>query len=376
MNKRYILPFLGCLAAAFTANIFTGCSKKDDTKSEETPEVTVATPQIDSVVLSQDYPAMLQATQSAEVMARVDGIITAILFKEGQYVTAGQPLYTIESTTYRDLVSQAQAALETALAQREYALKQSEAMQKAIEADAVSRMDVIQAESNLKQSEASVKNARASLQQAQTKLGYCTVRAPFSGLITKSIYSPGVYVNGDGSPVALCSIYADKNLFVNFSINTERFIQIEDTRSGKQVDYDHVPVQFGDSITGTYYAKLIYTSPDVSQSTGTVSMRLLLDNLKGELRDGMYCTVKLPYATDPKALVIKDASISTDQLGKFVYTVNDSNKIVYTPIEVGDIYNDTLRIVTKGLTPTSRYVTTALLKVRDGMEVKPVTAKK
>lgn len=363
---------MACMAIAFAASFLAGCSKKTASAGDEVPEVSVATPQIDSVVLSQDYPATLTATQSADVMARVNGLITSILFKDGQYVTAGQALYTIEATTYRDQVSQAQATLETAIANRDYAQKQYEAMQKAIEADAVSKLDVIQAESNLKQAEASIKNARAALQQAQTKLGYCTVTAPFSGYITKSTYSAGVYVNGEVSPVALCSIYADKTLFVDFSINTDRYLQIEDTRSGKKVDYDHIPVIFGDSIAGTYYAKLTYASPDVSESTGTVSMRLLLDNTKDELRDGMYCTVKLPYATDPKALVIKDAAISTDQLGKFVYTVNDSNKIVYTPIEVGSLYHDTLRVVTKGLTKDSRYVTTALLKVRDGMEVKPV----
>lgn len=375
MKKRYLLLFLGCIILAFLASILTGCSKKAHNPEEAVPEVSVATPQTDSVVLSQDYPATLQATQSAQVMARVNGLITAILFEEGRYVTAGQPLYTIESTTYSDQVRQAQATLETAIAQRDYARKQSEAMQKAIEADAVSKMDVIQAESNLKQSEASVKNAQASLRQAQTKLSYCTVRAPFSGLITKSNYTPGVYVNGEVSPVALCSIYADKNLFVDFSINTDRYLEIEDTQRGRQVDFDHIPVQFADSVAGTYYAKLVYSSPDVSESTGTVSMRLMLDNSKGELRDGMYCTVKLPYATNPKALLIKDAAISTDQLGKFVYTLNDSNKVVYTPIEVGDLYHDTLRIVTKGLTADSRYVTTALLKVRDGMEVKPVSSK-
>jgi multidrug efflux pump subunit AcrA (membrane-fusion protein) len=74
----------------------------------------------------------------------------------------------------------------------------------------------------------------------------------------------------------------------------------------------------------------------------------------------------------PKAIVIRDASISTDQLGRYVYLVNDSNQVVYTPIEVGPLYRDTLRIVTKGLSPTDRYVTTALLKVRDGMPVVPV----
>ena len=76
-----------------------------------------------------------------------------------------------------------------------------------------------------------------------------------------------------------------------------------------------------------------------------------------------------------QAILIKDAAISTDQLGKYVYVVNDSNKVVYTPIKVGELYQDTLRIVSEGLSPADRYVTKAMLKVRDGMEVKPVVQK-
>ena len=89
----------------------------------------------------------------------------------------------------------------------------------------------------------------------------------------------------------------------------------------------------------------------------------------------MFVTVNLPYGTSPHAILIRDASIAKDQLGSYVYVVNDSNKVVYTPIKVGELYQDTLRIVTQGLTPKSRYVTEALLKVRNGETVKPLMQK-
>lgn len=85
----------------------------------------------------------------------------------------------------------------------------------------------------------------------------------------------------------------------------------------------------------------------------------------------MFVTVDLPYGTEPQAILIRDASIGTDQLGKYVYVVNDSNKVVYTPVELGELYRDTLRIVNKGLSPRTRYVTKALLTVRNGETVKP-----
>ena len=75
------------------------------------------------------------------------------------------------------------------------------------------------------------------------------------------------------------------------------------------------------------------------------------------------------------AILVKDAAISTDQLGKYIYTVNDSNKVVYTPIEIGDLANDSMRIVTSGLSPKQKYITHAIQKVRDGMNVNPVLNK-
>ena len=89
----------------------------------------------------------------------------------------------------------------------------------------------------------------------------------------------------------------------------------------------------------------------------------------------MYVKVKLPEGRIDTAVLVKDASIGTDQRGKYLYVVNDSDKVVYTPIEVGDLYADTLRLVNKGIKAGDRYVTKAMLKVRDGMTVSPTIVK-
>lgn len=367
------LSLLPTYCSLILLSTFLLCCKGSEKKTPLTePEVSVAKPYIDSVVLTQSYPASISATQSADIVARVNGELLKILFSAGDFVKAGQPLFAIESTTYRDQVNEAKASLATAMAEYDYASRQNEAMQKALLADAVSKMDVIQAESNLRQSEAAINRARAQLETTQTMLGYCTIRAPFSGLITKSAVSTGSYISGEASPVTLATIYDDKNLHALFSISTDRYLQIRNSPDSQHLDFNHVAVTFNDSLSREYYGKLNYISPDVSKTTGTVTLRLVIDNHNGELRDGMYGIVKLPYATNPKAILVRDASIATDQLGKFLYTVNDSNKVVYTPIEVGELYQDTLRIVTAGLKPDDRYVTTALMKVHDGMKVKPI----
>ncbi len=337
--------------------------------------VNVATPQTDSIVLSKSYPAFLLADRDAAVVARVTGYITAKHYEDGTLVKEGTPLFTIESTTYRSQLAEAQSRLESAKANHDYCQRQFEAMTKALESDAVSKMDVIQAESNLRQSEAEIKSAQAAVTTANMMLGYCTVRAPFTGRVSSPEVVVGDYVAGEGAPVKMTTIYDDRTILTIFSVEDSRYINIADAMKKKQIDYGHVPVLFGDSIIGGYTGKLDYASPDVQKGTGTVTLRLLVDNHNGELKSGMYASVDLPYAIEPDAMLIKDAAIGTDQLGKYVYVVNDSNKVVYTPIETGDIYHDTLRIVKSGLSPTDRYVTQALLKVRDGMTVKPISAR-
>lgn len=362
----------GAILSLSALAMLTSChSKKGDSKEGDAEmTVNVATPQTDSIVLSKTYPAFLLADRDAAVVARVTGYITAKHYEDGALVKEGAPLFTIESTTYRSQLAEAQSRLESAKANHDYCERQYEALKKALESDAVSKMDVIQAESNLRQSEADIKSAQAAVNTAGMMLGYCTVRAPFTGRISSADVVVGDFVAGEGAPVKLATIYDDLTILTIFSVEDSRYIAVANAMKQKILDYKHVPVQFGDSIIGTYTGELDYASPDVQKGTGTVKLRLLVDNPDGTLKSGMYANVDLPYAVKLDAMLIKEAAIGTDQLGKYVYVVNDSDKVVYTPVETGDLYHDTLRIVNSGLKPTDRYVTQALLKVRDGMTVK------
>lgn len=375
MRKELFYPIIAAVAATALSDCHNDGKRDGQQHEDDVMTVNVAYPAVDSLVLHKSYPAYLEAKHYVDIVARVNGYITAQLFDDGDWVKAGQPLFTIDSTTYREKVNEAEAQLQTAQATHEYNTRQYEAMKKALESDAVSKMDVIQAESAMKESEAAIRTAKAVLENARVMLGYCTIRAPFAGHAASPPLMDGDFVAGEASPVKLTTLYDDSGVSVYLSVEDSQLLRMKDTKSGKAVDYDHIPVQFGDSIINTYTARLVYTAPAVNKATGTIDLRLSVDNPKGELRPGMYATVMLPYAIDPRAIVIKDAAIATDQLGKYVYVVNDSNQVVYTPIKTGELYQDTLRIVSEGLSPADRYVTKALLKVRDGMHVNPVVQK-
>ena len=360
-------------ALAMGALILGGCHKKEK-ETAQVPEIEVTTPVVDSVTLHKTYPGYIRALNSADIVARVNGQLLAQYYHEGDYVTKGQLLFTIEPSKYRDAVQQAEAALQTARSQYDYASRQYEAMKKALQADAVSQMDVIQAESSMNTAKASIQNASAALATARENLSYCTIHATRSGRISIATMSTGNYINGEGAPVKLATIYDDSKVKATFEIEASQYeSMIGEGNPLENKLLRKIPLSFEQPMPHQYTADLVYTSPNVQTNTGTITLDGHLDNPDGELKDGMYVSVDLPYGTEPKAILINDASIGTDQLGKYVYVVNDSNKGVYTPIQVGEIYQDTLRIVTKGLTPESRYVTKAILTVRNGMEVKPVS---
>lgn len=368
MKKIYII--------AATALLFGACHKKEKTEAE-VPSVEVATPMVDSVTLHKQYPGYIRAMDCVDIVARVNGQLLQQFYKEGDYVTKGQLLFTIEPSKYNDAVQQAQAALKTAQSQYDYASRQYEAMKKALEADAVSQMDVIQAESSMNTAKASIQNAKAALATAQENLGYCTIRATRSGRISIGTMSTGNYVNGEGAPVKLATIYDDSRVKAVFEIEASQYEQMIGEGNPTETKLlEAIPLKFESQLPHDYTANLVYISPNVQTNTGTISLEGHLDNPDRELKDGMYVSIELPYGTRKDAILIRDASIGTDQLGKYVYLVNDSNKVVYTPVEVGQVYQDTLRIITKGLTAKDRYVTKALLTVRNGMEVKPVGSDK
>lgn len=332
--------------------------------------MNVAHPTVDSIVLHKTYPGVLTANREVDVVARVNGTLESKRYTSGDRVQAGSVLFTIESGQYRDALSRAEAALETALSQQTYAASHYTALQRALESEAVSRMEAEQGRSALESANSAVESARADVNSARTNLGYCTVRAPFTGHITTGVYDVGAYVGGEGAPVTLARIFEDDTMVANFSVEDATILPLlGGMLQAEGVDYRAIPVSFNDTLRHQYTAALDYLAPSVDTSTGTVSLQALINNPYNELRSGMYVSVDLPSGVAPHAILVRTASIARDQRGSYMYTVNDSSEVVYTPVTPGQAVGDSLTIITSGLHPEDRYVTQALLKVRPGMKV-------
>lgn len=374
MKTQGLIPVISVLLTLALAACHKE-KKSDEAYGMDRP-VDVAEAFSDSIVLYATYPGYLTAEYYAEVDALINGRLQTMNFSSGQHVEKGQVLFTIDPTLYQDAVTRAEATLKSNESNLAYSKSHYEAVLKALEDNAVSRMEVLQAESDYNQAQASVNDSRAALHTAQVNLGYCTVTAPISGYISNNKISIGNYLTGADSPVKLAEIYDNTHLYANFEVEDSRYeMMTAGNQKIEDVLYKNVPLNFQEPLKNTYTADLTYVSPSVDRSTGTLTLQGKITNIDNELKEGMYITISLPYGVNPKAVLVKDASIATDQLGKYMYVVNDSNVIVKRRLDVGEIYQDSLRVVNKGIEPGDKYITKALLTVRAGEKVKPILTK-
>lgn len=353
-----------------------GCQKEKQASMPQVPTIHVANPIIKEITLTKQYPGFLSSDKTVNLVARVNGYLQSSFLKAGEFVKKGTLVFIIEPDIYKNNVIQAEAALKTSKAQLEYARNNYLRMQEAVKSGAVSQIQVLQAQSTTEEMEAAVRNAEAALKTAQTNLDYCYIRTPFNGRITESNYDIGNYINGAVQPVTLATLYKDDIMYANFDIEDSQFLQMQQIAQADSLNLNKketlVSIQAGQNGRKIYTGTMDYLAPYIDLSTGTLKVRANIENKDGTLKSGLYVTITLPYNKQKNAILVRDASIGTDQLGKFLYVVNDSNIVQHRHIEIGQLIDDTLRQVTKGIQPNEQYVTTALLKVKDGMSIKPI----
>ena len=338
------------------------------------PKVDVGLP------VQQNVTRFLEATgntapiQTVDLVARVQGVLQSISYKDGSLVKQGTTLFTIEPDTYKFKLEQAQAAEAGAQA----SLKQSEADYKR-QVDLVARQAVSQA--TLDTSTSSRDNAQANLQQAEanTKIaavnfGYTNVVAPFDGIVSAHLVSIGELV-GAASPTQLATIVQLDPIYVNFNVNEQDVLRIraEAKRRGlTSSDLTQLPIEVGLQTENGYphKGKLDYAAPTINLSTGTLAVRGVLPNADRVLLPGYYVRVRVPFDQQQNALLVPDVALGSDQAGRYVLVVNGDNVVEQRKVRTGPMEGD-LRVIESGLKADDRVVIAGLLRAIPGQKVDP-----
>ncbi len=338
------------------------------------PKVDVGVPVQQNITRFLDATGNTAPIQTVDLVARVQGVLQSINYKDGSFVKQGTTLFTIEPETYKYKLEQAQAAEAGAQA----SLKQAEADYKR-QVDLVARQAVSQA--TLDTSTSSRDNAQANLQQAQanTKIAavnfsYTNVVAPFDGIVSAHLVSVGELV-GVASPTQLATIVQLDPIYVNFNVNEQDVLRVraEARRRGITAsDLTRLPIEVGLQTESGYPHKghLDYAAPTINQSTGTLAVRGVLPNVDRVLLPGYYVRVRVPFDQQQNALLVPDVALGSDQAGRYLLVVNGDNVVEQRKVRTGSAEGD-LRVIESGLKADDRVVIAGLLRTIPGQKVDP-----
>lgn len=322
-------------------------------------EVDVVTVAVGGATLTQDLPGRLQAVRSAQVRARVEGVVEKRLFTEGSDVQAGAPLYTIDPRTYK-------AAVDSARADVALAKLTVDRYKPLLELKAVSQQEYDQAAAKLKQAESALAKAELDFENA-------SVPAPISGRIGRALVTEGALVGkGDATPLALIEqldpIYANFTQPGTDMLQLRRAIQAGKLKQSKDTKVELVLED------GTPYpmpGKLMFSDLAVDPNTGAIMLRAEFPNPKRDLLPGMFVRVRFPQASMDQAIKVPQRAVITSPQGQSVMVVDAQGKVSPRPIKTGAMAG-TDWIVTEGLQAGDQVIVNGLQKAKPGATVKPV----
>lgn len=357
----------------------TGCGKDDSKDANEsqgqkapTPEVGVMTAQPQSVEQTITLPGRTTAYQVSEVRPQTSGLILRRLFTEGSYVREGQALYELDARTNRATVDNAKAAMLQQKANLATLQTKLNRYRQLVSSNAVAKQDYDDLIGQVKVAEAQVEAAQAQIRNAEIDLGYSTIRSPISGQSGPSTVTAGALVTANQTN-ALVSIRQLDPIYVDINQSSTELIRLRQSLSQGTVDRSNntkIKLKLED---GSYYpleGTLAFSDANVSEDTGTVTIRAIFPNPKNLLLPGMYTQSEIAQSVIPNAYLVPQRAVNRTPSGQAVVLIVNQKGVIETrPIQTVAAQGQNW-IVNKGLNAGDRIIVEGMAKVKEGMEVK------
>jgi RND family efflux transporter MFP subunit len=363
------------------AATLTGCKPENQFVAPPPAEVNVAPPVQQNVRPFVEQTGNTVAFATVDLVARVEGFLQSIDYKDGTFVKKGDPLFQIEPTTYDAKVKQAEAELESAKAQVLQAEAEFTRQETLLRQNVSAQNTYDQAKAKRDSARANVENNNANLVIARTNLGYTKVAAPFDGVVTNHLVSVGELV-GSSTPTKLATILQLDPIYVTFNMSEQQVLDIRAKLRAAGLNAPDgirkVPIEIGLMTEAGYPHKgtLDYASPSVDATTGTVMVRGIFKNPDRALLPGFFVRVRVPTDTaDKAALLVPDRVVAEDQAGRYVLVVNKDDTVEQRRVTPGILLPGGLRVIDKGLKADDRVVVSTNGRAIPGRKVAPkVTA--
>jgi RND family efflux transporter MFP subunit len=376
-----MMRLLHCLlpyALSGSLLLMTACAQQQPTAAPPPPpKVTVSQPTSREVVEWEEYTGRLEAVESVEVRARVNGYLQSIHFKNGATVKQGDLLFVIDPRPYQAELERAKAEVALANARLERMSKDLTRAQMLVRSRAVSEEEVDTRVSDQRQAQESVQAARATVSAAQLNVEFTQVRAPISGRISRNLVSVGNLINGGTTQsTLLTTIVSLDPIYCYFEADERSYLRgIRQLRNGDRTNgrasKQPVYVALADEENFPHQGFIDFLDNRLDQNTGTITARAVLPNSDLLLAPGLFARVRMPAGDKYKALMLPPEAVGSDLSQQFVFIVDDQNLVQYRKVTPGPLI-DGWRVIRDGLQPDDWVIVKGVQRAKTGAKVDPI----
>jgi multidrug efflux system membrane fusion protein len=321
-----------------------------------------------SIPIYLDYSARTESIRSIALQAKATGYIQQQHVADGVDVKEGDLLYTIDPRDYQAALDRAKAQVQHDEAALSYAQGNFDRGTSLAKSGFLAKDSFDQRTSAVSQGEATLAMSQAAFKTAELNLGYTEIRAPFAGRLGRNQAPVGTLVSVAGSP--LNTLVQLDQIYVTFNPSESDLAEIQKARTLGKVKAE---VLLPSETKGNHTGELTFVDNAVDRLTGTIVARATIDNADLSLLPGQYVRVRLKIRTEPDALMVPQAALGSNQLGKYVYVVGKDNKVDQRLVSLG-ASDGNLIAVRDGITADDQVISGNLQKIGPGAVVQPLPA--
>jgi RND family efflux transporter MFP subunit len=376
-------PAMAVLVAMVVST--AGCDQKENKFVPPPPKVTVSKPVRQEVTDYLEFTGKTQAVNTVQLVARVQGYLEKVLFRDGEIAKKGALLFQIQQDTYRAMLKEAEGNVLTQKARVDHARIEFARNNDLYRQKAGAQTDVENWRFQLDSAQAGLMTAEAQRALAELNLGYTSITAPFDGRIDRKLVDPGNLVGPgntgsipSGSGASAGTILAQMTqidpLYVYFNVSETDISALPSVselpwRQGNDARY---PIYMGLANEEGYphEGHLDFASVSVSSTTGTLLMRGVVPNAEGKMLPGQYARVRVRVGKATSAILIPKVAIGFDQGGDYVMVVNERNMVERRNVKTGASHGG-LYVIGSGLNGDEWVIVKGLLRASPGRQVTP-----
>jgi len=350
----------------------SSCGQKQNGRMKQSNEFAVRTLKTANIDLENTYPAVIQGKQDIEIRPKISGFITKLCIDEGSVVKKGQILFEIDDVQYAEAVNQAKAAVKVAKASVATANLTYNNKRQLKKEGIIGDYEMQTATNMLSSASAGLAQANAALVAANQNLNYCHIKSPSDGVVGTITYRTGSLVS---SSVSLTTVSNIEQMYVYFSMNEKDLLTM--TRNTGNNDstlksFPGVKLRLADGTIYSEKGKISTISGVIDQATGSVSIRADFANPNSLLKSGGSGAIVIPY-TFKNAIIIPQTATIEIQDKKFVYVLDENNKVIFTNVSKANVDDGQNYIITSGLKVGDKIVTQGITSLKDGETITPIT---